>query len=135
MSKNSKIKNLAARIFETIGSKGSATCSACGKAGLSCCSTCARASAHLLYFNSSTSVLGSAPLEMLNELKQKYGWCRRKGFLGPEGCNLPHYLRSATCLGHVCGKLSIAIGRKKGYQINTIADRIEILRRKDAALI
>jgi hypothetical protein len=88
------IKELAS-IFDPLCSE---LCSGCT---VSCCEPCAREK-------------GYYKAERFEELKRKYSFDEKKGFLGPNGCLIPRLLRSTRCLYHICLRIQFKIIKEKG---------------------
>ncbi len=73
----------------------------CPKCRCCCCNQCAGAVGYI-----SGDLYRTPCLDKYKDfLKKTYGFSEKTGFLTPKkGCNLPRYLRSQTCLSHLCGK-------------------------------
>lgn len=89
------IINELAYIFDPLCSE---LCSGCA---VSCCEPCVREKG---YYKD----------EKFEQLKSKYTFDEKRGFLGPNGCFIPRIFRSTRCLYHICLRIQFKIIKEKG---------------------
>jgi len=90
--KEKEIKELVSRLDEIFNPLNKEVCATCK---INCCKECSKTMA-FLPFNKSDFFL---------ELKERYGFNKRKGFILKDGCRLPREFRSFVCISFMCFKL------------------------------
>ncbi len=88
------VKELAS-IFDPLCSE---LCPGCS---VSCCEPCVREKGYYKDWQ-------------FEELKRKYAFDEKNGFLGANGCLIPRLYRSHRCLYHICLRIQFKIIKEKG---------------------
>ena len=84
----------------------------CWGCTISCCESCVREKG---YYKD----------EKFKELKSKYAFDEKRGFLGPNGCLIPRLFRSARCLYHICMRIQFKIIKENGSdEFNKFKEKI-----------
>jgi len=73
----------------------------CSGCAISCCNDCVK---EMGYYRD----------KQIEDLKSKYSFDEKKGFLGAQGCCIPRPDRSERCLYHICLRIQMNVIKEKG---------------------
>lgn len=110
-----KLKDLCIELGNILDPINKEICNSCKDC---CCKDCWYSHGHF------QNICDIKQRKEFEERARKYNWTE-KGFLGDNGCKLPRYLRSNTCLRHICGKIDKELEKiEKQTEVNSILSNL-----------